>query len=228
MRLYLIRHAESQNNAQPERYRVEDPPLSERGSQQAEQLGRWLEDFSVDHFITSPFLRTLHTTRAILQYRDLDVHVWHNIFEQGGCFRGYGPETTEGGPGLGPTSILAELAITPERCHIDPSIDDRGWWFGRRRETAEEAVLRVKETVARFENAFGNQQISVIAIVHADFKRLFLTEILAPHFDASLLGGIRNTAITKVDFDGKSWQLDWFNSISHLPAQLIGQGEGNV
>ena len=31
MELYLIRHAQSQNNVKPEEHRVEDPPLTELG-----------------------------------------------------------------------------------------------------------------------------------------------------------------------------------------------------
>ena len=38
MRLYLIRHAQSENNARPEHERVEDPGLTELGARQIDHL----------------------------------------------------------------------------------------------------------------------------------------------------------------------------------------------
>ena len=92
MQLYLIRHAESENNAKPERLRVEDPPISSLGRQQAKCLGQWVRTLSVDILITSPFLRTLETTREVVNGATHHVHVWHDLFEQGGCYRGHGPD----------------------------------------------------------------------------------------------------------------------------------------
>ena len=47
--------------------------------------------------------------------------------------------------------------------------------------------------------------------------------------DPFQLGPLRNTGITKLNYNGTAtWTLDWFNSVSHLPADLVGQGEGTV
>jgi 2,3-bisphosphoglycerate-dependent phosphoglycerate mutase len=52
MQLYLIRHAESTNNAKPPRQRVEDPPITELGESQATHLAKWTSTTEIDTLIT--------------------------------------------------------------------------------------------------------------------------------------------------------------------------------
>ena len=65
MELYLIRHAQSLNNALPEEQRVEDPGLTELGLQQADCLGKWIGTLALTKVITSPFRRALETAKRI-------------------------------------------------------------------------------------------------------------------------------------------------------------------
>jgi 2,3-bisphosphoglycerate-dependent phosphoglycerate mutase len=217
MQLYLIRHAESENNARPVYLRVEDPSITTIGRMQAQHLAQWTKTLKIDVLITSPFLRTLQTTQAVIETTQMPVSVWHNVFERGGCYRGFGDEATEGGPGLGGSKIREMLpgAI------IDESILDTGWWVGRQRETHAESVLRSATVIQRLVATYGNSGKHVVAIIHADFKRQLLLHMLEGIADASSFGPLRNTGITKVDFDGNRWRLDWLNSVSHLPASLI-------
>ena len=101
MQLYLIRHAESVNNSVPTYQRQEDPPITNVGRLQAQCLGNWIKTLSFDVLITSPFLRTLQTTQAVLDAKKTDVHVWNNVFERGGCYSGYSEETVQAESGLG-------------------------------------------------------------------------------------------------------------------------------
>ena len=98
MELYLIRHAQSENNAQPEEQRVEDPALTAMGRRQAGLLADWITSLNLTRLITSPFLRTLETTEAIRQATRLTPEVRVQLHEQGGCYRGYGPDGREGRP----------------------------------------------------------------------------------------------------------------------------------
>jgi len=217
MQLYLIRHAESENNARPGYLRVEDPSITTIGRLQAKCLAEWAKTLKMDVLITSPFLRTLQTTRAVVETTKMPVSVWHNVFERGGCYRGFGDGATEGGPGLGITKIRE---ILPGAI-VDETIQDAGWWSGRKRETHEESVLRSSTVIERLVAAFGNSGKHVVVIIHADFKRQLLLHILDGVADATVFGPLRNTGITKVDFDGERWRLDWLNSVSHMPARLI-------
>jgi 2,3-bisphosphoglycerate-dependent phosphoglycerate mutase len=217
MQLYLIRHAESENNARPGYLRVEDPPITTIGRMQADHLAAWTRTLKIDTLITSPFLRTLQTTRAVVDATQLPVSIWHTVFERGGCYRGYGDDAKQGGMGLGRSAI--EKLIPGST--IDETIPETGWWGGRDRETHEDAVVRAGQVIKRLEATFGNNGHHVVAIIHADFKRQLLIQMLAGLADASAFGPLRNTGITKVDFDGTRWRLDWLNSVSHLPAKII-------
>lgn len=216
MQLYLIRHAESENNARPGHLRVEDPAITPTGQLQAKHLADWLASLHFDLLVTSPFLRTLQTTRAVLDRSRCAIEIWHDVYERGGCYRGFGDDACEGGPGLG----LAELRALMPEATIDTSILDTGWWGSRSRETHAEAVARAELVEQRFIETLQRCEI-LVAVIHADFKRLLLTQMLRGITDASALGPMRNTGITKVDYDGTKWKLDWFNSVSHLPSQLI-------
>lgn len=75
--------------------------------------------------------------------------------------------------------------------------------------------------IERLIEAFSGTEKNVVAVLHADFIRNLLIQMLHPVADAALFGPLRNTGITKVDFQQSRWRLDWLNSVSHLPARLI-------
>lgn len=221
MQLILIRHAESENNARPLHQRVEDPPITAVGRLQADYLAKWTRTTPIDTLITSPFLRTLQTTRAIVDAAPQTVHVWHDVFERGGCYRGFGPHARQGGPGLGRSDIARHATGDVAECVIDPSIQESGWWGCRPREEDDEVVIRAKAVANRLVETFGASGKVVVAVIHAEFKRWLMAELLAGVIDAHQLGAMRNTGISKINFDGRCWQFDWFNSVTHLPGRLI-------
>ena len=218
MQLYLIRHAESQNNARPVYERVEDPTITPVGQRQAEYLAAWMKTLQFDHLITSPFKRTLQTTRYVFDVTQHTVHVWHDIYERGGCFKGFGPDATEGGPGLGRSSVIDYFPTG--RCIADESISEEGWWLGRQRETEEELPIRARSVADRIEQTYGGSEDIVVMITHAQFERELLKQ-LVPTANVLELGFIKNCSVSKLNNDGDQWQLDWFNSITHMPAKLI-------
>jgi len=219
MQLYLIRHAESENNARMPHQRTEDPPLTAVGRLQAQHLSTWIKTLKIDTLICSPVRRSIETTRYITAVTGLHVQVWADVFEEGGIYRGYGPEAIAGGPGLADADIIGHFHEHAGST-LDPSIGEDGWW-NRDRESADEAVVRATAVSKRLIETFGDSGQTVVAVTHADFKRKLLTQMLGQYVDASSLGMLRNTGITKVSFAGERWQLDWFNSVTHLPAKLI-------
>jgi 2,3-bisphosphoglycerate-dependent phosphoglycerate mutase len=225
MQLYLIRHAESQNNAKNPHDRTEDPPITNLGKQQAQFLSSWTRTLNIDTLISSPFRRALETTRELLAAVPQHVHVWHDIFERGGCYRGYLPADKQGAMGLGPKGIRSALCDDQNNCTIDNTIHEAGWWGGRTPETDDQASQRASAVTVRLQDTFGDSGKSIVAVTHADFKRLLLGAMLPEVLDPTQLGSMRNTGITKVNYDGSRWQLDWFNSVSHLPAELITGNE---
>src|SRR6056297_1663142 len=100
MKVYLIRHAESENNTKPPEHRIEDPSITDRGHLQARCLADWLATIRYDHLITSPFRRTLQTTRHVVDRNPRPLCVWHHVFERGGCYSGHHDGNIVGRPGL--------------------------------------------------------------------------------------------------------------------------------
>lgn len=218
MQLFLIRHAESENNARPPYQRVEDPSITAIGRLQADSLSRWIRALRTDALVTSPFRRTLQTSRLMLDgLGSAEQMVWHDVFECGGCYAGHPDVGVRGCPGLGRSSIQGELPLAT----VDDSISEEGWWVGREKETDQETEARAAAVVRRFAETFGDRNASVVAVLHADLIRVMLSGMLHGVADPRQFGPLRNTGITKVDFDGNSWRLDWLNSVSHLPPRLI-------
>ncbi|EMI19644.1 Phosphoglycerate mutase domain protein [Rhodopirellula maiorica SM1] len=225
MQLYLIRHAESENNAMPAYQRIEDPAITSRGRLQSEYLAKWTSTLTIDTLITSPFRRSIQTTRFIVDQSPQRVHVWHNVFERGGCFRGHGPDATEGGPGMGRESIEKEFSALPHDCIIDETITSAGWWAGNRRETDDQAHTRAGVVIERLIQSFGASGKTIVAVIHADFKRCLLAKMLSDVTDVEKMGALVNTGITRLEYDGHAWKLHWLNSATHLPSRLVTGNE---
>jgi len=86
--VYLARHGNRLDfvypewfNTAPRRY---DPPLSEDGKIQAQELAQRLKLEKIDHIIASPFLRTIQTAHIVAENLDLTIKLeaglgeWHN------------------------------------------------------------------------------------------------------------------------------------------------------
>jgi probable phosphoglycerate mutase len=65
MKLYIIRHGESEGNADQRIQGRKDYPLTEKGKEQAKKIGTWLETQNIDVVYTSPARRARETADII-------------------------------------------------------------------------------------------------------------------------------------------------------------------
>lgn len=214
MELYLIRHAQSQNNALPEEQRVEDPGLTELGDQQADCLGKWISTLALTRVITSPFLRALETARRIHEATSLAPEVRIAIHEQGGCCSGHPAVGMVGRPGLN----RAEIEQRFPAFQVADEIDDDGWWRCQPYETEEAARQRAAAVLRQTLEEFAHTSHRVAYVTHADFKLLFLA-----HFHTEPLEVPYNTSVTKVLITAEECRLADHNGVLHLPAQLLAR-----
>ncbi|HRX77967.1 MAG TPA: histidine phosphatase family protein [Pirellulaceae bacterium] len=212
MQLYLIRHAQSQNNALPEEERVEDPGLTELGHQQAEALGKWIPSLNLTRLITSPFRRTLLTTEPIRRATGLVPEVRIDLHEQGGCYAGHDFSIKVGRPGMTRGEIEAEFS----GYRVADNIDGEGWWQGKPYESWEAARVRAMRLLEATRREFAHTNERVAFVMHADIKRLFLS-----HLDTDPLDVPCNTSVTEIEFSANSTVLRQFNRIEHLPNHMI-------
>jgi 2,3-bisphosphoglycerate-dependent phosphoglycerate mutase len=212
MDLYLVRHAQSQNNALPERLRVADPGLTELGHEQAARLAERVRSLQLTRLITSPFRRALETTEHLRSATGLVPEVRVALHETGGCMEGVEPATMVGQPGLSREQILAEF----RDYQIEPSLDGDGWWQCQPYETVDRARLRAAQLLAATQAEFAHTRERVAFVMHGDFQLLFLRR-----FHSIPLVLALNASVTHVHLTPDQTELIEFNSVAHLTDEMV-------
>lgn len=217
--LILIRHAQSENNALPDHLRVSDPNITALGELQAKKLATAVRSLEPTILYCSPFLRSLETTRPVAEATGLNPIVRQDIYEQGGCHRGYLPNPRIPEPGMSRETLTERYA----NWKLDERIDSTGWFDLDHYETRQEANQRARCVMNWLETeAISHTPNDRIAmVIHADFK-LRLIETLLDDIDIeSKLGEIVNTSITRLSKISGRWRLDYWNVFSHLDGKEI-------
>ena len=81
-RLFIVRHAQTAQNAQGKIQGDMNGPINEVGIQQAKKLGRHLSRFyKIDHILCSPFLRAQNTAGIIAENYNLEIEVREDLTE---------------------------------------------------------------------------------------------------------------------------------------------------
>ena len=212
MQLYLIRHAQSVNNALPEAQRVEDPSLTDLGYQQAGYLAEWATSLELTHLVSSPFLRALETTASLAKKTGLAAEVRVDLHELGGCMSGSSPETMVGKPGMTGSEIKARFPTFD----VADGIGDQGWWKSKPYETRDLAAQRAHRLLqwTREELDLKNDRVAYVS--HGDFTRLLLN-----CFHDKPMATPWNVSATRIEITPDQTRLDEFNLIQHLPADLL-------
>jgi 2,3-bisphosphoglycerate-dependent phosphoglycerate mutase len=243
MRLYLIRHGQSTNNAlltegRYEKDRTYDPRLTARGEQQAELIARYLasavdmpdgERFHLTHLYCSPMLRALQTTRPLAQALAMEPEIWVDLHEIGGLF------TVEAGNSIAsyPGYSRAEIASQFPGYRIPDNIREDGWWRtdGIRESPADFVGRAIRVALSLRDRTRSDERIALVA--HAAFFDALLKALLnqAPMHPDALFYNHYNTGITRLDF-GKDtiysganisperMRLHYMNRVDHLPFDL--------
>ena len=81
MRLFLVRHGETESNRRGLALGRDDVPLTERGLWQVERLGRALAHEPLAAIYSSPLRRALDTARAVAAPHGLEVRIEERLVE---------------------------------------------------------------------------------------------------------------------------------------------------
>ncbi len=217
--LLLIRHAQSQNNALPDRLRVPDPDITELGVAQSKKLAKFISNIAPSVIYCSPFLRSLETTRWALETLGTVPIVRQDLYEQGGCHSGFELGKRKAESGMNRSTLQSRY----EGWHFDDRIDDRGWYDLDHYETDDEARLRAHRVRQWFESEAQTHDANdrVAMVIHADFKLRLMEAFLEDQDLEHQLGEVVNTSVTRLSLAKGKWRIDYWNVFAHLDPHEI-------
>jgi broad specificity phosphatase PhoE len=215
LQLYFVRHGESVANLSDRNgtKRPEDADrLSDRGWEQARQLGRRLEGHGLEVIVASNMRRAQETAQGIAEVLELPVETDRDLHElqQSDAFYASSPD-------FGDTGTLNWMPHSPPD-YAEPGAESFNDILGR--------VERVRERLS--ERA---EQQRILAVSHFGFLHFFLGAVLfgkdfsPQHVPGLYMAGHANTGITLferretrrmdgIDFPG--WVLTTWNDQGHL------------
>ncbi len=212
MQLFLIRHAQSENNARAQSQRIEDPALTRLGHEQAKRLASRLASLRLTRVVTSPFLRAMQTSEYLSMATDLKPEVWIDLHEKGGCVSGSPPDQMVGRPGM----TRAEIAARFPRSQIAAEIDGDGWWGSQPMETEVQCRQRAARLLARTCAQLGRSHERVAYVMHGDFLLALLG-----CFHPIPLNLSWNASLTTVTVTDDTATLNQYSCVAHLPNYLV-------
>ena len=228
MHVYLIRHAQSENNVLTEstiHQRKVDPDLTALGYRQRDQLASFLmkqhgavdAGIGITRLYTSAMYRSLLTTQAIVKSLNLQPKVWLDLHEKGGMFQRQNGHV-HGFNGLSRSAILREFP----QFALPEALTDTGWYnaaLGMEPETYSYfRAIKVADKLR--ERAQSDQVIALVS--HGGFLDILLKAIFdqLPSRPHTMRYYHDNTAISRIDYQGSRPVLNYLNRVDHLPKEL--------
>ncbi len=248
MELYLIRHAQSENNAEwaahgTDAGRKADPAITALGHQQAQHLAEYLAagepdsepnyfarrhnrgGFGLTHLYTSLMIRSVATAGYVAKSTGLPLLSWADVHERGGLHEKH-PETDEeiGVSGPNRDYFAAEF---PELV-LPPDLGATGWW-DRPMEHVEESYPRAMRVWEELIERHGGTDDRVAVVSHGGFFQSLMVTLLGTDQEdewqtlglSRLWFGMSNTAISRIVFTDGYGVISYLNRVDHLPSELI-------
>lgn len=246
MQLYLIRHAQSTNNATMDQpgTRVADPPLTELGHQQAEMLAEhfkhdlevdqisdemaWRDGnfeeyhFHFDRIICSAMHRSLQTAKPLGELMETPVLIWPDVHERGGLFMAQESGRPIGKPGFTRERIMQDFP----GFEIPDEITSKGWYTHDSIEPRNTSLQRALDVAKRLQDLARADwtKDNVAVISHGGFLDALMKAMLGDLSQATDDDRyfFYNTSVTRLDFWGGSrMMIRYQNRVEHLPPEFI-------
>ena len=208
MKLYLIRHGQTDWNVAGKIQGCHDIPLNETGKMQAACLAKGMEKRPVTRVYSSPQLRALETARAIAASQKVEVEILPGLREvEFGEWEGMTwKEIQERDPERYRRWVETPAEVTPPGGESRPQIYER---VGE----AVQTILRE----AQGDVAIVSHGAALVYTV----SYMFRNEV-GPHDEII----VKNVSITTVEYDRETghFRMVQANDTSHLPEAVKGRG----
>ncbi|GAB4542035.1 MAG: histidine phosphatase family protein [Anaerolineae bacterium] len=240
MQLYIIRHAQSTNNALGDpRDRDRDPMLTEIGERQADILAHHLgngielvppsstthagqgQAYQFTHLYCSPMWRSLQTAAPLGRALGLTPEVWVDIHEQGGIYLDHGDG--RGLVGYSGTTRQEIQARFPQFV-LPEDITEQGWWNKGYEDwpACHQRAVRVAEKLRQRARCAPNGHERVAIVSHGGFIDALLKALFNQSEDRAVFYYHYNTAISRIDFHQDGYlAVRYLNRVDHLPPGLV-------
>jgi 2,3-bisphosphoglycerate-dependent phosphoglycerate mutase len=238
MRLYIIRHGQSFNNALwaetgAEKGRSFDPVLTDIGQRQAECAAQFLRDDLAKYLLqrgaaneagrptrvyTSLMTRAVSTGTIIARALDVPLIALHEAHEIGGLYLEdeiTGERTGIAGPNRAHFEEHYPHLTLPE------TVGERGWWDERANETDEERITRARRVWQDLRARHGETDDIIALITHGGFYDHLLTAMLDTHHPNHFWFPLNNCAISRIEYSKGNLAVMYHNRFDFLPPELI-------
>ena len=228
MHVYLIRHAQSENNvlsSETMHRRKVDPDLTELGYRQREALAEFLANesdaggkgFGISCLYTSAMYRSLLTAQPVSEALDTRPMIWLDLHEQGGMFRRQNGHVS-GHTGMSRSAILSKFP----GYRLPETVSESGWYDAALGFEPETHSLFRAIKVAKDLSKWSTTEAVIALISHAGFLDILLKAICGqlPSRPYTMRYYHYNTAITRIDYEGSRPVLHYMNRVDHLPVAL--------
>lgn len=228
MRLFLIRHAQSENNIltmDTLHLRKVDPDLTPLGYQQRQHLSRFLaaqrtasdSGFQITHLYASAMYRSLLTAQPLGAALGLRPQVWLDLHEMGGMYQRRNGAII-GHTGMTRSAMLREFP----NYGLPESVSEKGWYDPALGLESESQMVYRAMSVAEALTQRGAADDVLALVSHADFLDCLLQAVFAgnPGKDGGRHYYHYNTAITRIDYADAEPSLAYANRVDHLPASM--------
>lgn len=248
LRVLLIRHAESRNNALKARCgtaseawqerREADPALTQKGMLQAEALGRFLSGEVIGsekaaegllplrgELYVSPMKRALQSVAPLAKRTNLVPKVWTDLFEVGGLYNF--SEDRRAGSGL----TLAGMQQYLPHCQVPDQMPEQGWCQHQGVESLLDAQARARGIAERLRlMARDHDELAgtVTLLAHHDLLNLLLQDLLR---EPNRVFSHSNAAMSYIYIDEAGHaRAAFLGKTCHLQQELIPRVDagGNV
>lgn len=204
-RLYLVRHAQSEENRGEYDGPEDDPPLSEVGREQAKRLGRRFARQRVDAVYSSPMLRALQTARAIADSSDVAVRTLDDLREVD----------------MGDVQSNPDSYSEDEMRALRESFNQRPTWDAfPGSEGSAAARRRVVGAMDRVVEECGGRRVAVVA--HGMVIMTYVSHVLGLERDLAFYPF--NAGITSIRAQGERRVIWRLNDVAHLEGMPPGFG----